>query len=42
VAGFTCLVGATGVLWLKGVYALAKTSAQAWAVGDIIYWDNTR
>lgn len=24
-----------------GVWSLAKTSAQAWAVGDKIYWDNT-
>lgn len=24
-----------------GVYSLAKTSAQAWAFGDKIYWDNT-
>lgn len=26
---------------LSGVWSLAKTSAQAWAVGDKIYWDNT-
>src|SRR6266542_761136 len=25
----------------EGVFDLAKTSAQAWAVGDKIYWDNT-
>lgn len=24
-----------------GVWSLAKTNAQAWAVGDKIYWDNT-
>jgi predicted RecA/RadA family phage recombinase len=24
-----------------GVWSLAKTSAQAWSVGDKIYWDNT-
>lgn len=24
----------------RGVYELAKVSAQAWAVGDPIYWDN--
>jgi predicted RecA/RadA family phage recombinase len=23
-----------------GVFDLAKTSAQAWSVGDLIYWDN--
>lgn len=26
---------------LHGVFDLAKTSAQAWTVGDPIYWDNT-
>lgn len=26
---------------IEGVWDLAKTSAQAWAVGDKIYWDNT-
>lgn len=41
VAGFSCSAGATDVLWLKGVFSLTKTSAQAWAVGDIIYWNNT-
>jgi predicted RecA/RadA family phage recombinase len=25
---------------LVGVYDLAKTAAQAWSVGDLIYWDN--
>lgn len=24
----------------NGIWELAKTSAQAWAVGDAIYWDN--
>lgn len=38
VAGFSCAAGATGVLWREGVFNLAKISAQAWAVGDIIYW----
>lgn len=41
VAGFTCLVGATGVLWTTGVFSLAKTSAQAWVVGDPIYWNTS-
>jgi predicted RecA/RadA family phage recombinase len=27
-----------GVLWRKGVFTLAKVSAQAWAAGDVIYW----
>ncbi len=26
---------------LKGVFTLPKTSAQAWAVGDKIYWNDT-
>jgi predicted RecA/RadA family phage recombinase len=39
IAGFTCAAGAMGELWLKGTYALAKTSAQAWVLGDIIYWN---
>jgi predicted RecA/RadA family phage recombinase len=40
VAGYTCLVGATGELWLKGVFALTKMTTQV-ALGDIVYWDNT-
>lgn len=24
-----------------GVFAVAKNSAEAWAVGDKVYWDNT-
>jgi predicted RecA/RadA family phage recombinase len=41
VAGFTCAAGATGVLWLKGQYTLPKLSAQAWTVGQQVFWDNT-
>ena len=26
---------------VEGVFTLAKTSAQAWTVGALIYWDNT-
>lgn len=29
-----------GEFALEGVWSLAKTSGQAWAVGDKIYWDN--
>ena len=36
VAAAAAFVGAT-----NGVWDLAKTSAQAWVVGDPIYWDNT-
>ena len=25
----------------RGVFSLKKTSAQAWTVGALIYWDNT-
>jgi predicted RecA/RadA family phage recombinase len=38
VAANTVAAGAMGVLWLKGVYNLPKISAQAWTVGDLIYW----
>jgi predicted RecA/RadA family phage recombinase len=30
---------AEGALALTGVWRLAKTSAQAWTQGDLIYWD---
>lgn len=33
--------GASVVLSTEGVYDLAKNSAEAWAIGDAIYWDNT-
>lgn len=26
---------------LEGVFTIAKTSAQAWTVGQLIYWDDT-
>lgn len=26
---------------MEGVYNLPKTSAQAWAIGDKVYWDDT-
>ncbi len=41
VAGFTCAAGATGVLWLVGVYTLPKSTSETWAVGDVIYWSPT-
>jgi predicted RecA/RadA family phage recombinase len=40
VASYTCVAGATGELWLKGVFTLTKLTTQVWALGDIIYWDN--
>lgn len=33
--------GAEGGFQTKGVFDMAKVSAQAWTVGDKIYWDNT-
>lgn len=33
--------GATGSFAIEGVFALKKTSAQAWTVGAKVYWDNT-
>lgn len=41
VAAKTYLSGAVGEFKLDGVYELAKTSAQAWVIGDPIFWDNT-
>jgi predicted RecA/RadA family phage recombinase len=33
--------GSPGEFQIDGVFDLAKTSAQAWTQGQIIYWDNT-
>ncbi len=33
--------GSTGEFQVCGVFDLAKTSAQAWTLGQRIYWDNT-
>lgn len=33
--------GAAVRIATRGVWSVAKVSAQAWAVGDLIYWDNT-
>lgn len=33
--------GDTIPLWVVGVFTLAKNSAEAWTVGQAIYWDNT-
>jgi predicted RecA/RadA family phage recombinase len=41
VAQIAALSGADVPLARKGAFKLAKTSAQAWGVGDKIYWDNT-
>lgn len=42
--GVACTTAAEGeevVAQCCGVYDLTKVSAQAWAAGDAIYWDNT-
>lgn len=41
VAAADAVSGADVVLCTEGVYALAKTSAQAWTLGAKVYWDNT-
>ncbi len=33
--------GAEVVIATRGVFDLAKTSAQAWSIGDKIYWDSS-
>lgn len=41
VAGASVAAGIVGVLWTYGEFTLPKVSAQAWAVGQAIYWDNS-
>lgn len=41
VATNTALSGAAVETALEGVFSLAKTSAQAWTVGALIYWDDS-
>lgn len=41
VAATTELAGAPVVLKLDGVFGLNKTSAQAWAVGDLLFMNTT-
>ena len=33
--------GASGLIFTEGVFSLTKVSAQAWSVGDWVYWDDT-
>jgi predicted RecA/RadA family phage recombinase len=40
VASFDALAGVSVEGETEGVYSLAKTSAQAWTVGQKVYWDN--
>lgn len=41
VAQGTVAVGEDVVLVRRGVFTLPKTSAQAWTVGDPIYWNSS-
>lgn len=41
VAAFDALSGATVEAMTVGVFDIKKVSAQAWEVGDKIYWDNS-
>lgn len=41
VAIYDALSGVAVEAAVEGVFRLAKTSAQAWTVGALIYWDNT-
>ena len=41
VAATTEVAGATVVLKLDGVFGLTKTSAQAWAVGDLLFMNTS-
>lgn len=41
VATATVANGAVGEFVLEGIVEIKKTSAQAWTVGALIYWDNT-
>ena len=41
IADSTEAAGETVQLVTTGVFTVAKTSAQAWAVGAAVYWDNT-
>jgi predicted RecA/RadA family phage recombinase len=38
VAGITASAGQPSELWRKGVFTLPKISAQAWSIGDVLYW----
>ncbi len=40
VASETVPAGQVSAFWRKGIYALPKVAAQAWAQGDSLYWDS--
>lgn len=37
----TYLQNDTAVIWLLGTHLVAKTAAQAWTAGALLYWDAT-
>jgi predicted RecA/RadA family phage recombinase len=39
VSAVTAAAGVQIALWLVGAYALTKNAAEAWTVGQLIYWD---
>lgn len=41
IAAYDAANAANATLWLVGTFDMAKTSAQAWTVGQLIYWDDT-
>jgi predicted RecA/RadA family phage recombinase len=41
IASTTAAAGVVVSFYLVGVYTLPKLSTDAWAVGDLLYWDNT-
>lgn len=41
VASFDALSGADVVLERRGTFKLAKTTGEAWTVGQKLYWDDT-
>jgi len=40
ISAYSCPSGATGVIYVKGVFTINKLAANTWNMGDIVYWDN--
>jgi predicted RecA/RadA family phage recombinase len=40
VAAVTVAAGVNFAFWLVGCYNLTKNPAEAWTVGQLVYWDN--
>lgn len=41
IVAFDCLISTPVTLALNGTFTVVKVSAQAWTVGQLIYWDDT-